>query len=863
MIRTARPGSAGSGGSRTSRATDPGPGRGPFASGAGLSLGAMPPARALLALLALLLAAEAAAAGLLVQLDPRLGPVPTGALVARLRTVPGLAVELAAPDLAPDQVPPGSLVLAVGEVPLAAGSPARAKARRLGPEGFALASHRAGGAQYLTVHVAPGRGLPRALAYGAWAALEELGFGFFHPLEPLAPAALRVPEPGPARTEEPYWGERGLHLHTMHPTELHELLNGWGPGGPDDEAGFEADLVRLDRLCEWLVAARQNLLQWVLLEHRSWADFAHGPVRRARLARVVARLHAWGLEVGVDAALALSQQNAYRLVSAPGALPDELAQLRGRLDQLLSTGVDVVSTELGFSEFHSPDAARMLAWMDAFTAHLAAAGRRATVKVHVSVAERVKGLKDPDTGEPLNLNFLPHFADPRLGVMVHTVQTFGLDDPAPTYGREDFADLRRFLSLEAGARPVLWYPESAYWVSFDIDVPLGLPLYAERRLHDLRLIARDELEGRLGRGPLAGSRMQGQIVFSSGWEWGYWLGDWVAARAAWDPVPGAADDRAALRTLLEPLARFASPALADWVVRDAEAQRELFIGPGGKAEATELPLDPDPDRDRARGSPIAGHAYVQGVETWDDVNDLVTRLPFGRAIAHQPLRIGPVTVRGRRASREYVKKVRPWFGRAAPRLDALAAEVRGLAPGLPPAARGLGAELADGAEATALRVTQLFGLYDFASRFKAGDPSFKAARLAEARAALDRMAAVVAAREARYRLPAGRLAGWRPTPTAYPFGYLWTVRTLYYWWRDEGKATLVPRSPCWLNFIDPFEVASAEGREGRLAKAAERLVDVLGPLAGWARDCVEAQATEPDPAGAVRPAPARRAASGR
>ena len=30
----------------------------------------------------------------------------------------------------------------------------------------------------------------------------------------------------------------------------------------------------------------------------------------------------------------------------------------------------------------------------------------------------------------------------------------------------------------------------------------------------------------------------GQVIFSSGWEWGYWLSDVVAAEAAWDPRVG-------------------------------------------------------------------------------------------------------------------------------------------------------------------------------------------------------------------------------------------------------------------------------------------------------------------------------------
>jgi hypothetical protein len=40
---------------------------------------------------------------------------------------------------------------------------------------------------------------------------------------------------------------------------------------------------------------------------------------------------------------------------------------------------------------------------------------------------------------------------------------------------------------------VVYYGETAYWVSVDLDVPLFLPLYGERRLHDLRLIAQQEV----------------------------------------------------------------------------------------------------------------------------------------------------------------------------------------------------------------------------------------------------------------------------------------------------------------------------------------------------------------------------------
>ena len=80
-------------------------------------------------------------------------------------------------------------------------------------------------------------------------------------------------------------------------------------------------------------------------------------------------------------------------------------------------------------------------------------------------------------------------------------------------------------SLYLSHAQVIYYGETAYWVSVDVDVPLFLPLYGERRLHDLRLIAAKE--------DSMGIHIDGQMNFDSGWEWGYWLNDVITARAAW------------------------------------------------------------------------------------------------------------------------------------------------------------------------------------------------------------------------------------------------------------------------------------------------------------------------------------------
>jgi hypothetical protein len=197
-------------------------------------------------------------------------------------------------------------------------------------------------------------------------------------------------------------------------------------------------------------------------------------------------------------------------------------------------------------------------------------GREAAVKVHCSTKQTCSEYLDPRTNEPINFNFLTYYAHSSLGILPHTVQAYGLGDPiGGAYGNKDYTDIEEYMYFEASQknRSVVFYPETSYWVSVDIDVPLFLPLYGQRRQHDLRRIAKKELESEQqqqssccsvesvdGDGSCANPdssctsnndiqpfRIQGQMIFDSGWEWGYWLNDMIAARASWDPVMEVAD----------------------------------------------------------------------------------------------------------------------------------------------------------------------------------------------------------------------------------------------------------------------------------------------------------------------------------
>jgi hypothetical protein len=77
----------------------------------------------------------------------------------------------------------------------------------------------------------------------------------------------------------------------------------------------------------------------------------------------------------------------------------------------------------------------------------------------------------------------------------------------------------RFLLAEHQKRETWYYPESAYWITFDVSVPMLLLPYLKARLTDIDSCAAHHIPGHL--------------TFSSGWEWGYWLVDWSIARWSW------------------------------------------------------------------------------------------------------------------------------------------------------------------------------------------------------------------------------------------------------------------------------------------------------------------------------------------
>ena len=311
-------------------------------------------------------------------------------------------------------------------------------------------------------------------AFAALRVLERLGFAFLHPLSPAAPAALNTsafPD-GLRETHSPAHRFRGFHVHTEHPLELVEVLQGADATLSDGSTvAWSTMLDGVKSLFEWLVANRQNHIQWILLAAPEWraSGWINSTERQGRLRHLTDLARSYGLHVGADIPIAEVQQRAWYMVEhyTPKDLPSMVEQIHRRLDWVLAgAGFDYLASESGTTEFTHPDCSVMLSLISATSDYAAAAhGARSYIKCHASTGQTCPDVLDPRDSKPINFNFLPMLASKTTGVLPHTIQDYSLDDPTDgAYGNDNFSALRAFMEWEVAndTREVVFHPETNY-----------------------------------------------------------------------------------------------------------------------------------------------------------------------------------------------------------------------------------------------------------------------------------------------------------------------------------------------------------------------------------------------------------------
>lgn len=580
-------------------------------------------------------------------------------------------------------------------------------------------------------------GAPLGLQYGLAALMEGYGFRFHHPYDTRVPAALDAVGDFP-REGAPDVARRGIHLHTLHPIEA--LWDVWEPG--------EENLARAERVVDWAVKNRADHLQWVALDDIQEDDDTLAAWRE-HTREVVDAAHARGLTTGLGIQLFGSGnlQLAWDLVDEAGDEASQEAQMDERLDGLRDLGFDTL--DLSFGEFSGEDPERFVASVDQAYARIQEAlpGVEVDATIHVGNYE---DLRVEYQGEELQYYFLVDYADPAIVPWVHSVMFYDLfEDAGQAYHHDEFDEHRDYLLDRVGnGEPVGYFPETAYWVAFDNPVPVYMPLYMRSRAVDLD-------------GIRAVGTLPQHVLFSTGWEWGYWQNDVASLRMSYDPALGWED---AVRGMYAPWA--GGDGLASAIVALAEAQHAALL------EARLV-------------------AYLAGRDAFIDMGDNLD-------IHSQPDRVELAEVAG------LAEADRAAFAEAVVGgLSAHASDVRATLE----AARSSGADAADpwvaevldGMEVSALRTEFAAAAWGAAvTAAEGGDPT---AEVAAADAAMEAARAVVARRRASFHDPEGeRLVAIEENPTLYDYGYLLRADQLCFWERErvqlgnvlEGTSEEVP-----------------------------------------------------------------------
>ncbi len=362
-----------------------------------------------------------------------------------------------------------------------------------------------------------------AAMYALYELADLHGARYHHPEESWLPGedtATTLPwtEQFDGEVDAPRFPLRGFHEHTQHPTPMSDFYL-----RPDDGEEFRPFV---SRYMKWLARNRQNVASWQMLKTvdlDKWEPY---------ISDIIDEAHLYGVKVGMVTSFSDEQQNNFKIVlpdrmNEEGMVMTEEEQIRDVITRFDNMGFDFYTFQIGSSEFTKPGDQLTVDRLN----HAAAVsksledGPELFTWIHM-----VCSLEDDNGGY---FYHLAGEADESVGTWVHTVMFHDLNHPAPVYDCEHFNHQRDFLKQELPERAQVYFPESAWWLGFDNNMPLALPITGWTRSWDIK----EELKG---------LDMRGHITFTTGREWAYWQYDHFLTKSTWD-------------------AEFDWPAYLDWV----------------------------------------------------------------------------------------------------------------------------------------------------------------------------------------------------------------------------------------------------------------------------------------------------------
>ena len=343
----------------------------------------------------------------------------------------------------------------------------------------------------------------QGVSFGLYGLLQEkLGFKFYHPKRTIVPFHKQWPLPVSFDWKAfPRFDKKGFHIHTQHPIELAEQLH-----NPDYPNAVED----LREYIDWLARNQQNTFQFYLLRDIDRSRW----IRHA--ADLVSYAHKRGILAGVEFSLFKIQQKAFQSIKLFSFFPSYTRQIDSTLSWIFQAKWDFITVDFSMGEY-MPDLGELMPELKKYLITQVTDKYKTKVMVPTHVIRSRSQCLARRSGSGGNMQ---NSGPDKSGILIHTVMFYAIDGPlAPVYGNSNMRHMLEKAILENKQRETWYWPESAYWVSFDNSVPLLLLPYLDARWTDMETIKKAGLDNHL--------------TFSSGWEWGYWLVDWSIARWSW------------------------------------------------------------------------------------------------------------------------------------------------------------------------------------------------------------------------------------------------------------------------------------------------------------------------------------------
>lgn len=588
---------------------------------------------------------------------------------------------------------------------------------------------------HLTLHATSFQGVSFAL-YGLLQ--EKLGFRFLHPKQTIIPP-LNEWNLNEDFTWEavPLFDKKGFHLHTQHPIDLTEQLL---------DANAPKALSDVKEYIDWLARNGQNYFEFCLLRSinkPTWIQHAKA---------ITDYVHQRGLLASVDLSLHMIQQKTFQLY---GSSINKKKQIEKNLQWISQANWDFINMEFSTAEFINGNEKKkedlrqfILKWLVENT-NTKLMGRQHVVQFK-NQAKRKENLPQDSS--------LSAFEKQR-GVLAHTVMFYDMTEAkAPVYENENQRHIFNFMLEENKQRETWYYPESAYWITFDNSVPMLLLPYLKARLTDIDTCVHHKISG--------------HITFSSGWEWAYWLIDWSIARWSWQHNYNGTKET---RTPEMYARQVIDSSIYDTFSKSLELQQQYLKDSSLMQWMTAMTITDEialkAYANEYHPRPKLSYKYIRNKAKVHELEQLKsTTIPLLNSYANKSLEVA-------QNARKKLSSIKD--------------------------SHHLNTEIIDGLEITALRAFHRLSTLQYLinkRETKINHQKFDGAAWLESAAKTRAQAQkIVNRRETEYRYPLHLIAEKRWDHTAYHFGYLYPVSNLHFWNREEQQAKKNQYRPLFMN----------------------------------------------------------------